>query len=215
MVSAHTHIASTRSTAIRAVALAFAATLALAASADAQRSKQRTPVSPAPDLGLVPVPFCFGDPSSVPCPCDNPGAPWSGCQNSALTGGAQLRASGQAVLSADTLQFHVRGELSTSLSIVLQGTAAVRPQGFGDGLRCVSGQLTRLYIRTAADGAFSLPKAGEDSISVRTAALGDPLVGGDTRFYQVYYRDPRAAYCSGPVGGGFNISNGLAVVWTR
>jgi len=200
---------------ICAGALAVVAAFALAASAPAQHPKQPPPVSDVPGGGVVPVPFCFGDDSIAPCPCDNTGARGRGCENSALTGGAQLAATGQASLSADTLQLQVRGELPTSLSIVLQGTAPVRPQGFGDGLRCVGGTLARLYIRSAVDGTLSLPKATEDPISVRSASFGDPLVNGDTRYYQVYYRDPRAAFCGEPSGAGFNISNGLAVVWTK
>ena len=208
MVRPHIRIASIFSA-------ATIAAFALALSASAQHSKQLPPGSHPQDSAFAPTAFCFGDTSPIPCPCDNAGAPFSGCQNSGLTGGAQLRASGQAMLSADTLQLHVRGELPTSLSVVLQGTSVMRPQAFGDGLRCVSGGLTRLYYRSAVDGSLSVPRAGEDPVSVRSATLGDPLVTGATRYYQVYYRDPRAAFCSGPVGGGFNISNGLAVVWTR
>jgi|SRR5689334_1915609 len=204
MVRTRTHIPSL-----------FPAVLALTAIAAAQHPKQPPPVSQTPGGGPAPVAFCFGDRSVAPCPCDNTGLPGGGCENSALTGGAQLHATGEAALSADTLQLHVRGELPTALSIVLQGTAVVRPQPFGDGLRCVSGSLTRLYTRNAFNGSLSLPKAGEDSISERSALLGDRLFGGDMRFYQVYYRDPRAAFCGAPEGGGFNISNGLAVVWMK
>ena len=215
MLRPQTRSASTCSTAICAGTFAVLAAFVLTASATAQHPKQPPPVSQLPGAGIMPVAFCFGDGSSVPCPCDNRGAQGRGCENSALSGGGQLRASGQAVLSADTLRFEVRGELPTSLSIVLQGTAGIQPQAFGDGLRCVDGALTRLYMQSAVNGTLSLPKSGEEPISARSAALGDPLASGDKRFYQVYYRDPRAAFCGEPVGGGFNITNGVAVVWTR
>jgi hypothetical protein len=206
MARIHTHIGS---------ALSVVAAFILSVSAAAQTPKQPPPVSQLPGLGVIPVSFCFGDGTGAACPCDNTGALGRGCENSALSGGAQLRASGQALLSADTLRLDVRGELSTSLSIVLQGTTPLAPQPFGDGLRCVGGSLTRLYVQDAVNGTLSLPQAGEEPISVRSAWLGDPLGNGVKRFYQVYYRDGRAAFCGEPVGGVFNISNGVAVVWMK
>jgi len=215
MVRPHTLIASRCSTWICTGALALVAAFALTASAAAQHQKQPPPVSRVPGPGVMPVSFCFGDGSIAACPCDNTGAVGRGCQNSTLSGGAQLRAGGQALLSADTLQFRVLGEPATSLSLLLQGTAPMRPQPFGDGLLCVSGSVTRLYSQNAVNGMITWPKASEEPISEHSARLGDPLVNGDTRFYQVYYRDLRAGFCPGPAGAEFNLSNGVAVLWTR
>jgi hypothetical protein len=195
--------------------LAVVAAFALTASAAAQQPKHQPPVSRVPGSGKMPVSFCFGDGSIAPCPCDNTGVLGRGCENSTLSGGAKLSASGQAVLSADTLQFNVLGEPATSLSLLLQGTAVMRPQPFGDGLLCMGGSVTRLYSQNAFNGAITWPKAGEETISERSAWLGDALVNGSTRCYQVYYRDLRAGFCPEPLGGGFNLSNGVAVVWTR
>jgi hypothetical protein len=39
------------------------------------------------------------------------------------------------------------------------------------------------------------------------------LVAGATRTYQVYYRDPQAAFCARPTGSSWNVSSGLRVVW--
>jgi hypothetical protein len=33
------------------------------------------------------------------------------------------------------------------------------------------------------------------------------------RAYQVYYRDPDAAFCPAPAGNTFNVSNGVQLVW--
>ncbi len=204
MVRIHTHIGSV-----------CVAAFVLAASAAAQTPKQYPPVSTLPGPAPVAVGFCFGDGSVAPCPCDNTGAPGRGCQNSALTGGAQLWASGLPAISRDTLQLDVSGELPTAMSLLLQGTVSDRPAMFGDGLRCVGGTVTRLYTQNAIGGMVSIPAANEPPITVRSTMLGDRIAPGDQRFYQVYYRDPRAAFCGPPVGGGFNLSNAIAVVWTK
>ena len=149
---------------------------------------------------------------TTPCPCANAGAAGRGCDNSAATGGALLAASGST--SPDTLVLSVAGELPNALSIVLQGNA-IAPTGliFGDGVRCVSGALKRLYVKNASGGAVSAPGGGDASISARSAALGDPIAAGSDRWYQVYSRDPSSSFCPAPAGGTYNISNGLRVRW--
>ncbi|MBK7641877.1 MAG: PQQ-binding-like beta-propeller repeat protein [Planctomycetes bacterium] len=72
------------------------------------------------------APFCFGDGSSAACPCGNSGATGRGCANSAQPTGARLVASGAASLAHDTLVLTSSGELSSALSIFLQGTRRSR-----------------------------------------------------------------------------------------
>ena len=161
------------------------------------------------------TPFCLGDGSAGACPCGNSGASGRGCQNSAATGGALLAGSGSASLANDTLRLQTSNELPTALSILLQGSTSVAPLVFGDGLRCTGGTLKRLFVRNAAGGALSLPQPGDPSISARSAALGDALSNGATRYYQTYYRDPQLGFCPGPAGGSWNISSGVSVVWAQ
>jgi len=128
------------------------------------------------------------------CPCANPPAGLGqGCDNSSATGGAILSASGPAYLSDDHLLFVVAGEKPTAASILLQGDAFVSAgASFGQGVRCVGGQLKRLYVRNAVGGSLSLPNAalGDPSVSARSFALGDPIQAGQSRWYLMYYRDP-------------------------
>jgi hypothetical protein len=105
--------------------------------------------------------------------------------------------------------------LPTALSIFLQGTTAIAPLGFGDGLRCTGGALKRLYVHNAVGGVVSAPQPGEPSISARSAALGDVITAGATRHYQTYYRDPVLGFCASPLGNTWNISSGLSVVWSQ
>jgi hypothetical protein len=155
------------------------------------------------------VPLCFGDGTGYVCPCFNWGASGHGCENSAATGGTLLSGSGIASLSSDTLQLSSSGELSTALSIVLQGRSLIAAVDFGDGLRCAGGSLKRLYLKHATSGAITAPEAGDPPISKRSATLGDSILLGTTRAYQVYYRDPNLIFCP----GGFNVSNALAITW--
>jgi hypothetical protein len=57
------------------------------------------------------------------------------------------------------------------------------------------------------------PLAGDQSISARSAALGDPISSGSTRFYMTYYRDANPAFCPNPPGNTFNSSNSLSIGW--
>jgi hypothetical protein len=155
--------------------------------------------------------FCYGDGSVIACPCANNGTTGHGCDNSAATGGALLAASGTLV--PDTLKLTQTGELASSLSIFLQGDAAIAPTFFGDGLRCAGGTLKRLYVKTASSGTVVAPAAGDPSITARSAALGDPIAPGSTRYYQVYYRDPILTFCPNPPGDSFNVGSALRVVW--
>ena len=156
--------------------------------------------------------FCFGDGSVAPCPCGNVGFTKHGCDNSASTGGARLVATGAP--SPDTLVLHSTGELPSALSIFLQGDALVSASAhFGDGLRCAGGNLKRLYAKNAITGGVIAPGPGDLSISQQSAALGDPIAPGSTRYYQTYYRDSNLAFCPPPQGDSWNVTNGVRVVW--
>ena len=156
---------------------------------------------------------CFGDGTTpIACPCGNSGALGRGCENSAGTGGALLEAHGLA--DPDLTVLTSSGELASALSIFLQGNASA-PSGlaFGDGVRCVTGTLKRLYVRNASGGTVSAPQSGDASITARSAQLGDPIAPGSTREYQVYYRDPDLAFCGAPLGGSFNVTNAVRLDW--
>lgn len=168
----------------------------------------------APVAGSVGVAFCFGDGSSVACPCANDGVSGHGCQNSAGTGGAVLTASGAASLSADTLVLTGTGQTPSGTTIVMQGDGALTtPAAFGQGLRCVAGSLKRLYVEIPnGTGGGSVPAPGEASVSARSAVLGDVIAPGSHRYYMTYYRDPVVLGGCSPAST-FNASHALDVPW--
>jgi len=151
--------------------------------------------------------FCSpgSDPSvTVPCGEWGNGIAYHGCQSSANVNGAALTVdSGDCVL--DDVVMIAYDERPGALSIFLQG-AQRTSSGlvFGDGVRCVSGSLKRLYTHSAPGGAITAPQSGEPSIRTRSAALGDTIPSPASRYYQVWYRD-------GP--GHFNITSALQIDW--
>jgi len=159
------------------------------------------------------TPYCYGDDSlATACPCANFGEYGRGCMNSATLAGAKLVTSGAP--SLDNVILTASGERPTSLSIFIQGNADI-PAGivYGDGVRCAGGHLRRLYSKSATGGIVSAPGIAEPSIKTRSATLGDVIPPGGTRFYQIYYRDNVAAFCPGPAGNVFNITNAFRIQW--
>ena len=159
------------------------------------------------------VAFCFGDGSlATGCPCGNLGAIGHGCENSIGTSGAILTTSGTTV--PDTMVLTSSGELNSSLSIFLQGTTeSTTGLVYGDGVRCVTGSLKRLYTKSANGGVATAPVGADLSITARSAAAGDPIPTGGIRYYQIYYRDPNSTYCPNPPGNTWNVSSGMKITW--
>jgi len=174
-------------------------------------SSDSVPFPPASSF----TPFCYGDGSGGSCPCFNLGLANHGCDNSAATGGAVLSGLGTPSLSTDTVELTSQGELPSALTIFAQGQVQIAPVTFGDGLRCVNGNLKRLYTKSAVAGTATAPQPGDPSISARSAALGDTITMGTARYYYAYYRDPSATFCPEPTGDTFNSSSSLGCVWTQ
>jgi plastocyanin len=148
--------------------------------------------------------FCSGDGSGTACPCNNAGASGEGCANG--TGaGAKLSSSGSTSVSAGDLVLAGSQLVPGQPGLYFQGNNAVNSQAgavFGDGLRCAGGGVVRLQVRMA-DGS------GASATTVNIGAVGG-VAAGTTRRYQLWYRDPS----SSPCGTGFNLSNGVEVVFT-
>jgi hypothetical protein len=128
------------------------------------------------------------------CPCSNAAAGSDrGCDNSSATGGASLSATGAAQLSSDSVVFRTSGEKPTALSVLLQGKAFLLAGAiYGQGVRCVGGTQKRLFSKHAVAGSITAPDsgAGDPTISARSAAKGDTIQAGESRWYFVFYRDP-------------------------
>lgn len=149
------------------------------------------------------VVICLGDASGGFCPCGNFGAQGAGCSNS--TGaGATLSTSGSASVAAADFGLSAAGMVPNKAGVFFQGESTVNGgngSAWGDGLLCAGGNLIRLEV-VMADGF------GSSATSVSLVQAGS-VSAGQTRIYQLFYRDPQASPC----GGNFNSSGAIEVVW--
>jgi hypothetical protein len=93
----------------------------------------------------------------------------------------------------DSLRFTTSGERPTALSILIQWTGGhATGIAYGMGVRCTSGTFKRLFTKSAVGGSITAPDflAGDPTISARSAALGNVITAGSSRWCFVYYRDP-------------------------
>ena len=156
-----------------------------------------------------------GDPGINACPCSNPplGAA-RGCNNKAATGGASILGVGSNSLANPTLVFTTANENPAVGSILLQATTFSAGVNFGHGVRCATGAPKHLYVKIAAAGSISVPAASDPSIPAKSATLGSPINPGDTRYYQVYYRDRTILLPGcGVAANQYNVTNAAVVTW--
>jgi hypothetical protein len=147
--------------------------------------------------------LALGDGSGAACPCGNTAQAQAGCANS--TGfGAELRSWGSTSMAQDTNYLQAARLPSHAILLLYCGT---QPLGggagvpFGDGLRGAGGATKRFGAQHACgDGGFVWGPG---------LALEGHWLPGDTRYFQVWYRDP-----SGPCGSTFNFSNAVAMTFT-
>ena len=151
------------------------------------------------------------------CPCGNPpSGSGRGCDNSAITGGAVLTATGGTYLSSDSLLFTTSGQAPATTSVLMQGTSPVATGlVYGQGVRCVGGTLKRLFTKTAHGGGVTVPDfgAGDPQVSARAAAKGDAIGAGESRWYLVFYRDP-VVLGGCPSGSTFNATQTGQITWS-
>ncbi len=159
-------------------------------------------------IDQVGIPFCSGD----GCPCGNESAD-SGCGNDGFdmdpsTGGL-LSTGGTADVVADDLQVIASGLAPGATGILFMGEAwpSIRT---GDGLLCIDAGATGLYrfpLQMAdANGTITYDSVVSTSA---TLAMGmGEVIPGDTRAFQLFYRD-----AMGPCGNAFNATNAVAVTF--
>ncbi|MCA8980748.1 MAG: hypothetical protein KDC14_12035 [Planctomycetes bacterium] len=147
------------------------------------------------------TPFCFGDGSSMACPCANHSALGAdeGCANSTGSG-AKLTATGSSFVADDNVVLHVEGARDSQPGVFVQGRTQIETP-FRDGLLCMGNPTERLQVVfTDASGA------ADSSVSLVTAGAISP---GDTVHYQLWYRDPVVSPC----GTGSNLSSAGTLTW--
>jgi hypothetical protein len=158
------------------------------------------------EFGDVSIPNLFcggGGGGTTSCPCGNSGNSDTGCSNGTSVG-AKLRSSGSTSVSTGGLVLTGSQLIPNQPGLYFQGNNAINAGDgiqFGDGLRCAGGGVIRLQVRFT------------DSIGGSQTSIDIPSAGGvapgDTKRYQLWYRDPVTSSC----GSLFNLSNGVEITF--
>ena len=156
------------------------------------------------ELGPDAVQYCSCASAS---PCGNPDD-HGGCANS--TGhGAVLAACGSGSVATDNLRLEVTKLPPNVFGLVFMGPAQAQTP-FGDGLLCVGSGNTGFFRfppgQASPGGSIGL---GPGVAGMSQGFLGaGQIAPGQTWNLQGWYRDP-----NGPCGSGFNLSNGVSVLF--
>jgi hypothetical protein len=153
------------------------------------------------------TPYCFGDGSGAPCPCGNESTAGIGvgCAHSGGLG-AELSAFGSASVATDDLTLRGAPLLSGQAALLFAADEEVNGGdgvSFGDGLRCAGTNVLRLGVEFPDlhhGFAYWGPGLG----------AGGGWAPGETRRFQVWYRDSTGSPC----GSNFNLSNAIAIPFT-
>lgn len=78
----------------------------------------------------------------------------------------------------------------------------------------MGGTLKRLYSKLAIGGSIQAPNlgSGDAPVSARSAALGDTILPGESRYYVVSYRDPLVLGAC-PASSTFNSTQTARITW--
>ena len=144
--------------------------------------------------------YCFGDSSSMVCPCGNVSAFGEGCSNSSGAG-AMLRSVGtSSVVAADLALTATQLPAFKPVLFLQADTAENNGMGspWGDGLRCLGANPLNLQV------VFS-DVSGAASTNLNLVSAGN-LAAGQGKAFQVWFRDQL-----GPCSTGRSTSNGLFI----
>jgi endonuclease/exonuclease/phosphatase family metal-dependent hydrolase len=134
-----------------------------------------------------PVNYCDGEPNSV-----GPGAAVSW--------------AGEVEHSTNLFYLTASGAIPNQFGLFYYGPNQIQLP-FGDGYRCVGGGIYRLGPPQLADGLGGFSRYVDLNQPPADSGPGE-ITPGSVWNFQLWYRDP-----AGPLGHGFNLSDGLAVTF--
>ncbi len=145
--------------------------------------------------------YCLG---TTGCPCDNTTREGGGCAHAEGLG-ARLVRSGSTSVGSDDLVLRVTDLPSARSGLLFMGTARVTAP-FGDGLRCVAGDVNRFPVSNSGNAGAVATGPGLVAFTHLRFEPSGRIQPGQTWHFQYWYRDP-----AGPCATGFSLSNALTV----
>jgi hypothetical protein len=130
------------------------------------------------------------------------------CQSApnSYSGGAQIWAFGSSSIANNDLALLTTTAVPGQFGIYYSGTEKTEIP-FGDGFRCVAGQIWRVNPPLLANLLGDVTFAVDYDQQPFHAGPG-AIDAGDSFTWQLWYRDP-----TGPLGSGFNLSNALRITF--
>lgn len=162
--------------------------------------------APLPFLPPFHETFCQTNDPALDCPCGNDAPHGCGNSNTSFLTSCWLTLDpGQESdsISADDQRFVAIGMPLNSFALLFSGTERPTPTALGDGLLCVGGTLLRHGVEPTTP-TYGVGRA-DFGPGIASAA---GFVAGETRHFQVWYRD-----VGGPCGSGFNTSSALSITF--
>lgn len=166
--------------------------------------------------GTVGFAFCFGQGSSVPCPCvppntvpNPPSAPDAGCANPFNLSGAKLCATGTT--DPDTIELLSMGQTPVGFGFFIAANALLpSPMASGDGLLCIGGTIIRFGSQNAVGGTVVYPNPALGWTLPLHSINGIVLGSGQAGYYQTFYRSATPNFCNGNTS---NRSSAVRIIW--
>ncbi len=139
--------------------------------------------------------------NGVPDECDGPGTKHCvGAANSFDAAGASLFVEGSAIVALDDLRLHTY-RVPNTVGMYFYGPTRVQ-HPFGDGLRCVGGQIQRVQPPLSASNNQQIRM-----LDLSAAPHSARITPGVTLSFQLWYRDAQAG------ASGFNFSDAAEVAF--
>lgn len=130
----------------------------------------------------------------------------SSLPNSVGAAGSTITAMGSVSHTANNLVVHADGLPASQPGLFYYGPATLGGIAFGNGLRCVaggSGTVVRCLPTVMSDPAGEMTAVIDNTLGIHYQ-----ISAGATLHFQCWYRDPAAG------GAGYNLSNGLSLLFT-
>ncbi len=145
------------------------------------------------------------DVGALPFECGERGVHCMARPNSAGPG-ARLTATGTLDVVRNDMRLEVERGPASVPGLFFYGSQAISVP-FGDGTRCAGGSVFRLFPPASTDPSGRATRAVDLSAPPAGSGAGQ-IQPGSTWYFQFWFRDPQ-----GPGGSGFNLSEGLRLVF--